>query len=416
LKCHSAVAVGDPVGAVCYPHSITYTVELMAKLPNEDFFSNTAMTFGEHLEELRVCLTRGLMGLVIGSMLGLLIARPVVDVIQGPLLRALKHHYSELAVQRLRTLYPSADLSQPMMDTVRNSAFVFDEVYLERSEVARIAADTADQADNGAQDGNGSAALRASAPAKTESGDEQASGGGKTAREVAVHQEHVREAQRLDELLKQRLPPPSMDMVKTRIWRPATARLTTLSPHESFMIWVKAGVVTGLLLASPYIFYQIWVFVAAGLYPHEKKYVFIYLPFSVVLFLAGACLAFFFVFGPVLDFLFSFSRMLNIDPDLRISEVISFVLFLPLGFGIAFQLPLVMLFVHRIGLISIEMYLEKWRVAILGIAVISMLLTPSDPYSMLLMAIPLTALYFLGIGLCKWMPRGRNPFAEAYEP
>ena len=76
----------------------------------------------------------------------------------------------------------------------------------------------------------------------------------------------------------------------------------------------------------------------------------------------------------------------------------------------------VMLLVNRIGILSVEAYLEKWRIAILGIFVISMLLTPADPVSMLLMAVPLTALYFLGVGLCKWMPRGRNPFDEAYEP
>ena len=182
------------------------------------------------------------------------------------------------------------------------------------------------------------------------------------------------------------------------------------------MIWLKAGFVTGLIFASPYIFYQIWVFVAAGLYPQEQRYVYVFLPFSLGLFLAGAALAFFFVFGPVLDFLFSFARSMGIEPDLRISEVISFVLFLPLGFGIAFQLPLVMLLLNRIGIVSIEMYLDKLRIAILGIFVISMLLTPADPVSMLLMSGPLTGLYFLGIGLCKWMPRGRNPFDEAYEP
>ena len=75
-----------------------------------------------------------------------------------------------------------------------------------------------------------------------------------------------------------------------------------------------------------------------------------------------------------------------------------------------------MLFLHRIGIFTIEAYLEKWRVAILVIFVISMMLTPADPYSMMLMAMPLTGLYFLGLGLCKWMPRGRNPFDEAYEP
>jgi len=121
-------------------------------------------------------------------------------------------------------------------------------------------------------------------------------------------------------------------------------------------------------------------------------------------------LAYFFVFRPVLSFLFSFNAGMNIDPDPRISEWLSFVLFLPIGFGIAFQLPLVMLFLNRIGIFTIQNYLQKWRIAILVIFVLAMLLTPADPISMLLMAIPLTVLYFFGVILCKWMPKSRSPF------
>ncbi len=155
---------------------------------------------------------------------------------------------------------------------------------------------------------------------------------------------------------------------------------------------------------------------AAGLYPHEKNYVNVFLPISLSLFLAGAMLAFFFVFDPVLDFLFSFNKWMNIDPDPRISEWLSFVLMLPLGFGISFQLPLVMLLLERIGVVTIASYLDKWRLAILVIFVVSMLLTPADPISMLLMAVPLTLLYFGGIALCRWMPRRRSPFGEGYDP
>ena len=408
----------------------------MAKYPNEDLFSETTMSFGEHLEELRVCLTRALIGLVLGSLLGLLVGNYVVDLIQRPLLSALSEHYSEIAVLQLQKLYPESELTPELISTVRRSAFIYDELYLERSELARIArselaelgAATDTDTDTGLGTGTISGTETPTSVTATEeakpvsetgatkpvdsaavekTGSELSGSGAKSALAVVSH---------FDALIGEALPPPSLDMVKTRVWRPAKAKLTTLSPHESFMIWMKAGVVTGLLLSSPYIFYQIWLFVAAGLYPHEKRYVYIYLPFSIILFLSGAATAFFFVFGPVLSFLFSFSRMLNIDPDLRISEVISFVLVMPLGFGISFQLPLVMLFLHRIGVFSINAYIEKWRVSILVIFVISMFLTPSDPYSMLLMAVPLTGLYFLGVGLCKWMPRGRNPFDEAYEP
>ncbi|MCG8583159.1 MAG: twin-arginine translocase subunit TatC, partial [Pirellulales bacterium] len=175
---------------------------------------------------------------------------------------------------------------------------------------------------------------------------------------------------------------------------------------------IKASLITGLVLSSPWVFYQIWMFVAAGLYPHEKKYVHIYLPFSILLFMAGASLAFFFVFEPVLDFLFGFYRWLGIEPDQRIGPWLNFVILLPLGFGVSFQLPLVMLFLERIGVMTVEAYIEKWRIAILAIFVISMLLTPADPTSMLMMAVPLSFLYVGGVLLCKFLPRKKNPFEE----
>ena len=80
------------------------------------------------------------------------------------------------------------------------------------------------------------------------------------------------------------------------------------------------------MIASPYVFYQIWTFVAAGLYPHEKNYVFLYLPISILLFVGGASLAFLFVFDPVLDFLFLFNKGMNADFDPRIGEWLGFVL------------------------------------------------------------------------------------------
>ena len=182
------------------------------------------------------------------------------------------------------------------------------------------------------------------------------------------------------------------------------------------MIWIYAGNFTGLVIACPYVFYQIWIFVAAGLYPHEKNYVFLYLPISIALFFAGASLAFAFVFQPVLSFLFTFNKGMNAEFEPRIGEWLGFVLILPLGFGVSFQLPLVMLFLNRIGVVSLDLMVQQWRVAILIICVVSMVLTPADPISMMLMAAPLCLLYLVGILMCRFMPRGRNPFDEAYEP
>jgi sec-independent protein translocase protein TatC len=89
----------------------------------------------------------------------------------------------------------------------------------------------------------------------------------------------------------------------------------------------------------------------------------------------------------------------------RLSEWLSFVLLLPLGFGVAFQLPLIMLFLERIHVFTVKAYLSKWRIAVLLIAVASMVLSPGgDPISMMTMLLPLVGLYFGGIALCKWLP------------
>lgn len=196
------------------------------------------------------------------------------------------------------------------------------------------------------------------------------------------------------------------------LWKKTEFRPQALSPTEGFFVWLKAGLFTSLTLAGPWMFYQIWSFVAAGLYPHEKKYIYYFLPISVLLFACGVALAYYFVFQPVLGFLFSFNRSLGIAPQMRIGEWLSFALFLPLGFGVAFQLPLVMLFLNRIDLIQVDSYVNQWRVAVMIIFVLSMFLTPADPISLLLLALPLCFLYFLGIGMCYWMPAPKNPFDE----
>jgi sec-independent protein translocase protein TatC len=137
----------------------------------------------------------------------------------------------------------------------------------------------------------------------------------------------------------------------------------------------------------------------------------LFLPASLGLFLLGAGMAFFFVFDKVLKFLLSFYAMLGFNPQLRIDDWMSFVLLLPLGFGISFQLPLVMLFLERIGIFTVQIYLSSWRIAVLSIFVLAMVLSPSgDPQSLLLMAIPLTILYFCGVFICWMWPKPATSF------
>jgi sec-independent protein translocase protein TatC len=186
----------------------------------------------------------------------------------------------------------------------------------------------------------------------------------------------------------------------------------SLGVQEPFMLWLKAGFLAGFVIASPFVFYHLWMFVAAGLYPHEKRYVHIFLPVSILLFIGGAVLCLTYVFEPVLSYLFKFNASLGIDPDPRIGEWLGFFLMLPLGFGVAFQLPLVMLFLERIGIFTVHSYLAKWKIAVLSITILACVLTPADPISFMFLGVPLLLLYFGGIGLCwLWPRKGRLQMA-----
>jgi sec-independent protein translocase protein TatC len=337
---------------------------------DEDLFKGSTMTFGEHLEELRACLFKAVVGLAIGFLLGLTVGGWVVTQIQTPLEKALTSYCQKQSEEKLRTDGHWLEAAPEGGGGLVAEGLLPELFYVEPS--------------------------------------------------ALVDQVQKAYPDRFDDL---QVPTPAdpkqlraSDLIPVLLWRRnednPRIRVTALNVHEAFTIWIKASLLVGVLLASPWIFYQIWSFVAAGLYPHEKKYIHVFLPFSLVLFLAGAGLAFFFVFEPVLTFLFRFNRMLGIPLDPRISEWLGFVMILPLGFGISFQLPLVMLFLERIGVMSIATYLSKIRIAILVIFVIAMFLTPADPYSMLLMAIPLTLLYYGGILLCRVMPRRTSRFEE----
>jgi sec-independent protein translocase protein TatC len=203
-------------------------------------------------------------------------------------------------------------------------------------------------------------------------------------------------------------------MIRLRMYQPvesdARLRAISLNTQEPFMVFIKAGFAAGLVLASPFVFYFIWEFIAAGLYRHERRYIHIYLPISLGLFAVGAAIAYFLALDYVLEFLFWFHEKMNIDPYPRLSDWVTTVVLLPLAFGVSFQLPLVMLMLERIGVFTVESYTGKWRMAVVVIAVLSMVLTPGgDVSSMLLMFGPLTALYFTGILMCKYMPGAAPP-------
>ena len=342
------------------------------------------MSFGEHLEELRRALFKSILALLIGFIVGLFVASDIIAYVQTPVTKTLERFYMRQAQQQqeahLEELAASGRESKDQQivtaQEMERAGLIVSEYLIEPDDLRRLIEEQ--YPDLAKSDKPTPPAAAASAEAKPA--------------DAAAARELHRE-----------------DLVRLRLFQPveqdARLRVVGHSTMEPFSMDLKVALISGFVFASPFIFYFIWEFIAAGLYKHEQSYIYTYMPISIGLFIGGALLAFFFAFEPLLEFMFWYYERTNTQPDLRLSEWISFVMMMPLGFGISFQLPLLMLLLERIGIFTVESYWSKWRLAVVVIMIIAMILTPSpDPYSMLLMGVPLIGLYFGGIALCRITP------------
>lgn len=178
-------------------------------------------------------------------------------------------------------------------------------------------------------------------------------------------------------------------------------RLQVLAPAEAFIAYMKVSFIAGLILTCPWVFYQLWMFVAAGLYEQEQRYVRIAVPFSAALFVGGA-LFFLFVIAPLsLRFFLFFGDALGVASNWTLERYISFVTLLMLVFGIGFQTPIAILILVRTGLVSLEVLRGIRKFVILGCIIVSAVATPPDVISQIALAIPLYALYELGMLLAS---------------
>ncbi len=188
------------------------------------------------------------------------------------------------------------------------------------------------------------------------------------------------------------------------------ARLQSLAPADGFTSYMEISGVAGVVISSPWIFYQFWMFISAGLYHHEKRYVYMVVPFSAALFVVGA-LFFIFTVAPItLQFLVMFNRdFLGVDSNFTFQNYISFIATMMLVFGLAFQTPIAIFFLNKIGLVSIKVLHNSRRFVILGIVVVAAAVIPgSDVFSLFAMAIPMYLLFELGILLCYFFNRKQN--------
>ena len=163
-----------------------------------------------------------------------------------------------------------------------------------------------------------------------------------------------------------------------------------------FLIPMKIAFMAGFVLALPYVLYQVWAFVAPGLYAHEKRLVLPLVVSSTVLFFVGMVFCYFFVFGKVFAFITSFApKSISVAPD--IEAYFNFVLGMFLAFGLAFEMPVVVVVLVITGLVTVEQ-LREWRgYVIVAIFVVAAVVTPPDVVSQLALALPMCLLYEVGI-------------------
>jgi len=195
----------------------------------------------------------------------------------------------------------------------------------------------------------------------------------------------------------------------TRIM-PEGDRLIFTNLPEMFLTYLKTAFITGILLTAPVLFHQLWMFIAPGLYQHEKKYVIPFVVFSTILFVGGALFGYFVVFPFGFKFFLGFANE-YIQALPSVKQYFSFAIKLLFAFGIVFELPVVAFFLSKMGIVTPEFLKKKRKYALLMTFVMAAILTPPDVITQLMMAGPLILLYEIGIIVAK-MARGKKDTEE----
>jgi sec-independent protein translocase protein TatC len=342
----------------------------------DDLFAATRMSFGDHIEDLRRHLGRAVAGFAVALVLVFLadgvgyvtgapigIAKPVKDAITLPVEEELQRFYDRRVRQVAKDILEGKKAAQDLNEAREV------QLELEANELARLLAP------------RWGIPLPRQAAATPD-------------RDYVAVRVRIRP---VDWAI-------ALDQAQRLVGKRPT--LSTMSVTEGMVVYLKVALVCGIVLSSPWLFWQIWSFVAAGLYAHEKRPVYAYLPFSIGLFLAGVLVCQLLVMPKAVEALLWFNEWLDFEPDLRLNEWLGFAIFMPVLFGVSFQTPLVMLFLERLGILSVDAYQGKRRLAWFVLAVFAAVACPSSDWiSMVFLWVPLCFLFELGIVLCRWTPR-----------
>jgi sec-independent protein translocase protein TatC len=188
---------------------------------------------------------------------------------------------------------------------------------------------------------------------------------------------------------------------------PPNSYMIYTSLPEAFFNYMKISFYASLFLTSPYILYQLWKFISPGLYKTEKKYMLPFVISSTILFICGILFGYYLALPPAFGFFVEFSSDF-LKPMLSLREYLSFSLKLLLAFGLSFELPVVIFFLAKIGVVNSKMLSRNRRYAILIIFIAAAILTPSpDAITQIIMAVPLMGLYEIGIIVAKLAEKKR---------
>lgn len=298
------------------------------------------MSLGDHLEELRARLILAILGLVVGMAVSLIFGTQILHILEWPYNRAVANR----AEKRLKTEAPQREAE---------AVSLVDAVF--KTLTARLTSDPKAAPD---LDPNRVAFLH----------------------EVSV--------QAVKEWIQE----------KHSVSKYELGSLISLAPAEAFMAYMKIALIAGLILTCPWVAYQLWMFVAAGLYATERRYVYRAVPFSAALFVIGALFFLRVIAYVTLKFFLMFGDQVNVASQWTLQKYVSFITILMLVFGLAFQTPIVVFILVRTGLVTIKTLRSYRKYVLLGLAVVAAVATPSpDPLSMLALLIPLYGLYELGI-------------------
>ena len=181
---------------------------------------------------------------------------------------------------------------------------------------------------------------------------------------------------------------------------PQGAKMIATGVITPFLVPLKVTALAAFMLALPYVLYQAWAFVAPGLYEHEKKLALPIVIAGTLLFYLGVAFCYFWVFGSVFSFINEFAPK-SITPAPDIEAYFGFVITMFLAFGVAFEIPIVVIVLARSGVVSVEKLVDARPYVLLGNAVIAAVVTPPDVVSMLALLVPMTLLYEVGLLIAR---------------